>query len=100
MPGKCFIEGTVSPASSPDANASESEAVVDALKDHVRPCWYMKELVDQVTSATGARSLLIPAHSSATPVALPCANAVEVLPDAPMDGGEMVGAAQPRRLTV
>src|SRR5450759_4201345 len=47
IPGKCFIVGRSPPASSPDANASENVAVSEALKDQVRPCWYMKEEVEE-----------------------------------------------------
>src|SRR3954469_11467737 len=68
MPGKCFMEGTPPPETRPVAKAFEREAVVDALKDHVRPCWYMNELVDDGTSATGARSVLMPAQRSTNAV--------------------------------
>src|SRR5258708_13171466 len=99
MPGKCFIAGTARPADRPDTNASDRVAVVVALNDHVRPCWYMNELVEAGTSATGARFVLIPAHSRIVPVVLPCPKAVELLPSAPIWGADSVGPAQGTRLT-
>src|SRR2546421_314393 len=42
-PGKGFSAGTSPPASRPEAKASDKVAVVDALNDQVRPCWYMKD---------------------------------------------------------
>src|SRR5450759_2928833 len=98
IPGKCFIVGWSLPASSPDANASENVAVSEALKDQVRPCWYMKEEVEEGTSATGARSLLMPPQRRSKPVALHWSTAVWVLPSAPIWGGERVGGAQGTRL--
>src|SRR3954447_7514662 len=100
IPGKCFIEGTLPPAARPVAKALERDAVVDALKDHVRPCWYMNEAVDEGTSATGARSALIPAHRSTNAVDLPWAATVALLSLEPMCGTELVGGAQGTRLTV
>src|SRR5438874_1386481 len=99
MPGKCFIAGTSPPASSPEANAFDRAAVVAALNDHVRPCWYMKDDVLAATSATGARSLLIPAQPRIVPVALPWVEAVAVLSRLPIFGAESVGGAHGTRLT-
>src|SRR6185503_14704435 len=70
-PGKCFIAGSTPLASNPVANALLRLAVTDASNENVRPSWYMKEAVDDGTSATGARSLLMPAQASTRPVAFP-----------------------------
>lgn len=51
----------------------------------------MKEAVEAGTSATGAKSVLIPRSRSATPVLLPCLRAVTVEPMLPISGGESVG---------
>src|SRR5438876_8757278 len=80
IPGKCFIVGRSPPASSPDANASDSDAVSEASNDQVRPCRYMNDDVEEGTSATGARSLLMPPQRRSKPVALPWSYAVWVLP--------------------
>src|SRR3954447_931731 len=99
MPGKCFIAGRLPPASRPDAKASARLVVVVALNDQVRPCWYMNEAVEEGTSATGARLLLIPAHDSALPVDAPWDRAAVTLPAAPIWGADRVGGAHGTRLT-
>src|SRR5690349_23860879 len=99
MPGKCFIAGALPPASSPLANASAIAAVTFALKDHVRPSWYMNEAVVAGTSATGDSGLLTPAHASAMAVALPWFVVVVALSSVPIRGTETVGGAQGTRLT-
>src|SRR5579862_3748132 len=91
--------GTPPPSSRPVANASESVVVVAALNDQVRPCWYMNELVVTGTSATGARSLLMPAQPRIVAVARPCEVAVEALPRVPIWGTVRVGGAHGTRLT-
>src|SRR5450756_1122603 len=99
MPGKCFIAGTVPPDRRPVAKAVESEPVTVALKDQVRPCWYMNDEVAEGTSATGARFVLMPAQRSTVPVAAPCEPAVVALPRLPIWSGERVGGAQGMRRT-
>src|SRR4051794_34690071 len=99
MPGKCFIAGTSWPLSRPVANASDRDAVVEELNDQVRPCWYMNELVEAGTSATGARSLLMPAQARIVPVEAPWDVAVDVLPRLPICGTESVGGAHGTRIT-
>ena len=73
--------------------------MTEALDDHVRPCRSRNELDEAGTSATGARSVSMPAHASATPVAAPCWRAVEALPRAPSWGGDNVGGAHGTRRT-
>ena len=98
IPGKCFIDGTTPADSSPEANAFARLAVFVALNDHVRPCWYMNDAVVAGTSATGARSTLIPRSRSADAVLAPCENASDTLPRVPIAGGSSVGGAQGIRL--
>jgi hypothetical protein len=96
-PGKCFIDGRTPLATSPDANALLRLAATDASNENVRPCWYMNEAVDDGTSATGAKLLLMPAQASTLPVAFPWLAAVVALPMAPICGGARVGGAQLNR---
>src|SRR5438093_13318309 len=86
------------PVSSPVAKASDRVAVREALKDHVRPCWYMNEAVETGTSATGARSSLMPAHKRTVPVFVPWVWVVGALPRLPIWGADTVGGAQLTRL--
>src|SRR3954469_5626857 len=58
----------------------------------------MKEAVDAGTSATGARSTLIPRARSAVAVSAPCVRAVDVRPILPICGGDSVGGAHGIRL--
>src|SRR6267142_1696128 len=71
MPGKCFIAGTTPADQRPRANEFDRVVVRIGSNDHVRPCRYMNEAVELGTSATGAKSQLMPRPSSARPVATP-----------------------------
>src|SRR4051812_16083498 len=98
MPGKCFIDGTTCPDSRPVANASDIAAVTLELNDQVRPCLYMNDAVEAGTSATGAKSMLIPSPRRAVAVLAPCDRAVDVLFIAPICGTVSVGGAHGIRL--
>ena len=52
-----------------------------ALNDHVRPSRYMNDAVEAGTSATGAKSTLIPRPCRAAPVATPCVRATAAQPE-------------------
>src|SRR3954470_21326795 len=99
IPGKCFMVALSPPATRPDANASASCAVSSASKPKTRPCWYMNELVETGTSATGARSVLMPRACSAWPVFLPWLNPTDALPMSPICGTVLFGGIQAIRLT-
>src|SRR6187551_2160848 len=99
MPGKCFMLGTTPADSRPDAKASERRAVRLTLNENVRPWRYMIEAVEAGTSATGARSTLMPRPRSAAPVREPCVRATVALPVAPIWGADIVGGAHGIRLT-
>src|SRR6185369_10658953 len=80
MPGKCFIVGSTPFERRPEAKASARRAVREALNENVRPSRYMNEAVDAGTSATGAKSTLIPRPRRAAPVFAPCVRAIDALP--------------------
>ncbi len=98
-PGKCFIEGMTPVDSRPVANASDRAAVWTALNDQVRPSRYRNDSVVAGTSATGAKSTLMPRALSAAPVLAPCDRATVVLSSTPICGADRVGGAHGIRLT-
>ena len=70
-PGKCFMVGSVPPCPSPFAKAAASLATVKRLVEKARCCCSMKSAGPAGTSATGARSRLIPIACNAAPVFAP-----------------------------
>src|SRR5436190_5244979 len=97
-PGKCFIEGMTPPDSSPEAKAFDNAAVWTALNDHVRPCRYKKDEIVAGTSASGAKSTLMPSARKAAPALTPWVRATVVLSSRPICGGDSVGGAHGIRL--
>ena len=69
-----------------------------ALNDHVRCCRYMKDSTLPGTSATGARSTLMPSDRRAAPVPAPCVRASVALSSLPICGADRVGGAHEMRL--
>src|SRR5262245_50606548 len=86
-PGKCFIVATARPSWSPSAKSPACKAVFSASNDQVRPWRYTAEARETGTSATGARSTLIPSARSAVPVHRPCSRAREPMVAGATDGG-------------
>jgi hypothetical protein len=92
--GKVLLVASARRSRSPTAKALERRRVFLALNDQVRPCAYMKEAVEDGTSATGAKSVLTPRSRKAAPVLRPCLRAISLEPSSPICGGENVGGIQ------
>src|SRR5256885_10420487 len=84
IPGKCFITGWTCADSRPVARALATPLVRIALNDQVLPCRYMNDEVEAGTSATGARSTLMPRPRGAPPVFWPCVCATDASPSVPI----------------
>ena len=98
MPGKCLSDGRTSPASRPAANASATSDTVAGDIANVRPAASMNEPGPDGTSATGAKSTLMPRSRRALAVASPWSRATDGRPSPPISAGVRVGGAHGIRL--